>query len=183
MISGSILETSATLKSLRLNMRNERGNGETESKKETFTPLLCVCVSVSVWMHVRFCVSVCVCFEFFFSFNSSLLNSRRTSATFFFFPQTTVTHFTSACHKCFKNASLLFCFFFYYCISLYLHVASTSAALNDTVQEKKVKQEQGIGLIMTWSWGSISTSGWILYILHIISTTISKGQPSVFVFS
>lgn len=59
MISGSILETSATLKSLRLNMRNERGGkkGGTESNKETFTPFLCVYASL--------CVYVCV-LEIFF---------------------------------------------------------------------------------------------------------------------
>lgn len=50
--------------------------------------------------------------------------------------------------------------------------------------KKKKKQEQGNGLLMAWSRGKYKYIGlvWILYILHIISTTIFKGQPSVFVF-
>lgn len=125
MISGSILETSATLKSLRLNMRNERGGGSRRGQRAIKKPSplfrVCMCVCMCVCVYVRVCM--CVCFEIFSSFNSSLLNYRRTTATLFFFffatVQTTVTHFTSACHKCFKTLHFCFCFFFttvYLCI-------------------------------------------------------------------
>lgn len=49
-------------------------------------------------------------------------------------------------------------------------------------KKKKEKQEQGIDLIVAWSWGGISTLGFFEYCIFFTSLAPPsvKGQPSVF---